>query len=164
MPETRTPCGLFGKIVNVVNDLAVDTTAVAARLRPILLRLNRELRRELAPLGVTGGQAALLHVIKKSPGVGVRELAVRENISAAAISTAISRLENAGLVLRIASESDRRRVGLYVTEAGHGVLRAVRSRRTAWLASRLRKLPPDDLAAVEAALEPLAALLDEGEA
>jgi DNA-binding MarR family transcriptional regulator len=155
---------IYAKIVNVVNDLGVDSLAVAARLRPVLLRLNRELRRELAPLGVTGGQAALLHVIKTSPGIGVRQLAVRENISAAAISNAVGRLETAGLVLRVVSDRDRRRVGLYVTEAGEAVLRAVRSRRTAWLASRLRRLPPEELAAVEAALVPLAALLDEGEA
>lgn len=146
----------------MVNDLAVaDELSVASRLRPVLLRLNRELRRELAPLGVTGGQAALLHVIRESPGIGVRELAVRENISAAAISNAVARLEAAGLVLRVASEHDRRRVRLYVTEAGLTVLRAVRSRRTAWLAARLRRLEPEQLAAVDAALEPLSSLLED---
>jgi DNA-binding MarR family transcriptional regulator len=148
----------------VVNDLVVDELTVANRLRPILLRLNRELRRELAPLGVTGGQAALLHVIHTSPGIGVRGLAVRENISAAAISNAVARLEALGLVRRVASERDRRRVGLYVTDAGARVLRAVRSRRTAWLATRLKRLAPDELAAVDAALAPLAMLLEEGEA
>ena len=155
---------MFAKIVNVVNDLVVDELAVAAQLRPILLRLNRELRRELAPLGVTGGQAALLHVIHTSPGVGVRELATRENISAAAISNAVARLETAGLVRRVLSDRDRRRVGLYVTGEGVRVLRAVRSRRTAWLASRLKRLSPGELDAVDAALAPLAALLEEGDA
>jgi DNA-binding MarR family transcriptional regulator len=145
----------------VVNDLVVDELAVAAQLRPILLRLNRELRRELAPLGVTGGQAALLHVIERSPGIGVRELAVRENISAAAISNAVARLEAAGLVRRVLSERDRRRVGLYVTDEGVRVLRAVRSRRTAWLAARLEGLSPEELEAVEDAVEPLARLLEE---
>jgi DNA-binding MarR family transcriptional regulator len=145
----------------MVNDLAVDALAVATQLRPVLLRLNRELRRELAPLGVTGGQAAILHLIELSPGAGVRELAQRENISAAGMSGHIERLEAAGLVRRQPSESDRRRVGLYLTEAGHRVLRAVRSRRTAWLATRLKRLPPEQLAAVEEALAPLAALLAE---
>jgi DNA-binding MarR family transcriptional regulator len=143
----------------MVNDLAVDALAVATQLRPVLLRLNRELRRELASLGVTGGQTAILHLIELSPGAGVRELAHRENISAAGMSGHIERLEAAGLVRRQPSESDRRRVGLYLTEAGHRVLRAVRSRRTAWLAARLKRLPPEQLAAVEEALAPLAALL-----
>src|SRR5436189_170009 len=69
-----------------------DPVTVANRLRPVLLQLNRQLRRELAPLGITGGQAALLHVIRTHPGIGVRELAKREGVSAAAMSTALTRL------------------------------------------------------------------------
>jgi len=41
------------------------------------------------------------------------------------------------------------------------VLRRVRSRRTAWLAQRLRGLSPKELEAVEAAVEPLRRLLPE---
>jgi hypothetical protein len=40
------------------------------------------------------------------------------------------------------------------------VLRAVRSRRTAWLAARLRDLPRDQLRAIEDALAGLAALVE----
>ncbi len=145
----------------MVNDLAVDEMAVATRLRPILLRLNRELRRELAPLGITGGQAAILKLIQLSPGVGVRELALRENMSPAGMSGHVERLDAAGLVRREPSQLDRRRIGLYVTEAGLRVLRAVRSRRTAWLASRLRRLDAQELERIDAALGPLAALLEE---
>jgi DNA-binding MarR family transcriptional regulator len=145
----------------MVNDLAVDALTVATRLRPVLLRLNRELRRELAPLGVTGGQAAILHLIQRSPGAGVRELALRENISPAGMSGHVDRLVTAGLVRREPSDSDRRRVGLHVTGAGQRVLRSVRSRRTAWLASRLERLSREELAAVDDALAPLAALLED---
>ena len=74
----------------------LDPVTVANRLRPVLLQLNRHLRRELAPLGITGGQAALLHVVRTNPGIGVRELAVREGVSTAAMSTALTRLESAG--------------------------------------------------------------------
>jgi DNA-binding MarR family transcriptional regulator len=145
----------------VVNDLGVDSLSVATSLRPTLLRLNRELRRELAPLGITGGQAAILHLIRRSPGVGIRELAVRENMSPAGMSGHIERLEAAGLARREPSERDRRRIGLYVTDAGLRVLRAVRSRRTAWLAARLQRLLPEQLEAIEAALPALAALLED---
>ena len=54
---------------------AVDTTELANRLRPVLLKLARELRREIHSLGVTGGQVSLLIQIKQSPGIGMRELA-----------------------------------------------------------------------------------------
>jgi DNA-binding MarR family transcriptional regulator len=140
--------------------IAPDTTALANRLRPVLLKLARELRREVHSLGVTGGQVALLVQIKHSPGIGMRELAARERISVPAISKFVARLEAAGLVERQAVGGDRRRVGLHVTSAGHRVLRSVRSKRTAWLAERLRGLDPDQLDALDAAIEPLTGLLE----
>ena len=138
-----------------------DPVAVANRLRPVLLQLNRQLRRELAPLGITGGQAALLHSIRCNPGIGVRELARREGVSAAGMSTALTRLEAAGLVRRTRAAADRRRVGVALTDEGARVLKAARSRRTAWLAARLKRLSAEELAAVDAVVEPLARLLVE---
>ena len=141
--------------------LAADPVAVANRLRPVLLRLNRELRRELAALGVTGGQTTLLYLIHRSPGVGVRDLAAREGMSAAGMSGHVDRLEAAGLVRRVPSTDDRRRVGLELTSEGVRVLRAARRRRTAWLARRLDRLEAAELEAVDAAIEPLLRLVEE---
>ncbi len=137
---------------------AVDPLTVANRLRPVLLSLARELRREIHSLGVTGGQVSLLVAIKYAPGIGVRELAAQERMSPAAISKAVVKLERLRLVER-ESLADRRRVGLKVSDKGHQVLRSVRSRRTIWLAERLKGLTRDELARVEAAIEPLERLL-----
>jgi DNA-binding MarR family transcriptional regulator len=143
--------------------VAADPTVLANRLRPVLLHLNRQLRREIHSLGVTGGQVSLLVQIKYHPGIGIRELAALERISVPGMSKFISRLEEAGLVRRAPVEGDQRRVGLTLTPAGQKVLRSVKSRRTAWLASRLRDLDPDELEAIDAAIEPLAHLLAEDE-
>lgn len=138
-----------------------DTMAVAERLRPVLLRLSRELRREARQAGISPEQVSLLVAIKYAPGIGVRELAHRERVSAPAMSNRVDRLENDGLVSRTPSADDRRRVGLKLTDEGQRVLRRVRSRRTAWLVTRLNQLSPGELSALDAALEPLALLLDE---
>ena len=135
--------------------------ALANRLRPVLLKLNRHLRREIHSLGVTGGQVSLLVSIRRAPGIGVRELAAQEGISPAGMCGHVDRLERAGLVERAPDPGDRRRVGLHITSDGLRVLRLVKSRRTAWLAERLRQLDPDELEAIDAAIEPLAHLLDE---
>jgi DNA-binding MarR family transcriptional regulator len=136
-----------------------DTLQLADRLRPVLLRLSRELRREARDVGVSPEQVSLLVAIKFQPGIGVRELAAREKVSAPAMSNHVDRLERDGLVERTPDERDKRRVGLTLTDEGQRLLRRVRSRRTAWLATRLRGLTPEQLAAIDAAIEPLRELL-----
>ena len=142
--------------------VATDPVVVANRLRPILHKLGRHLRRETHSLGVTGGQISLLAEIRRNPGIGVRELAAAERMSSPGMSKYVARLEGAGLVRRTET-TDRRRTGLELTDEGQAVLRSVRSRRTAWLAARLRNLDPHDLAILDAAIEPLTRLLEEPE-
>ena len=143
----------------MVNETIVDPLALANDLRPILLRLSRELRKETEDLGVTGRQVTLLWLIRNHPGLSLRELAAEERISAPALSGHVDRLEKAGLIERARDDADRRRVGLTLTEEGARLLKRVRARRTSWLADRLKGLEPDELEAVEAAIEPLQALL-----
>src|SRR5262249_24341670 len=83
----------WGRFVNLVNEVfaalavqTLDTTELANRLRPVLLKLNRELRREIHSLGVTGGQVGLLVQIKARPGIGMRELAAVERMSVPGMS------------------------------------------------------------------------------
>jgi DNA-binding MarR family transcriptional regulator len=141
-----------------MQETKLDTLGIADRLRPILLQVGRELRREAREVGVSPEQVSLLVAIKYSPGVGVRELAARERVSPPAMSNHVDRLERDGLVARTPDETDRRRVGVTLTDEGQRVLRRVRSRRTAWLAARLGDLSPDELAAIDAAIEPLSRL------
>ena len=133
--------------------------AVADSLRSTLIRLGTALRRERIA-GVSPHQVGLLVAIKYRPGVTVGDLAADDKVSTAAMSKRVSRLERDGLVARTPSEADRRRIGLTLTDEGQRTLRRVRSRRTAWLATRLNALTTDELAAVEAAAEPLARLLE----
>src|SRR5262245_11566649 len=137
--------------------------AVANRLAPALLKLARELRRESHVLGVTGGQVSLLIQIRKHRGIGVRGLASLERMSAASMSGYVDRLERAGLVQKTQDPNDKRRQGLSLTDEGERVLRSVKSRRTAWLAARLEQLEPEELAALDAAVEPLMRLLEGAE-
>jgi DNA-binding MarR family transcriptional regulator len=140
----------------------LEAMAVADSLRPTLLRLGRELRQERIA-GVSPHQVGLLIAIKYTPGVTVGQLAAEERVSTAAMSKRVSRLERDGLVARTQSTADRRCVGLTLTEDGQRTLRRVRSRRTAWLASRLGALTPAELAAVGAAAAPLARLVEREE-
>jgi DNA-binding MarR family transcriptional regulator len=143
----------------MISDVIADPLSVANELRPAVLRLARELRRETESLGITSRQATLLWLIRERPGLSLRELAAEERISAPALSGHVDRLVKANLAERVRDEGDRRRVGLELTDEGARLLRRVRARRTTWLAGRLRALEPDEVAAVEAALGPLRKLL-----
>jgi len=130
--------------------------AIANRLRPVLLRLNRSLRGEAHELGVTSIQASLLYAINSFPGIGPVELAARERMGAPTLVAHIDKLESAGLVERARSDpNDRRRVDLTLTPAGLHVLHTLTERRTACLASRLATLSSEDLAVIDAAIGPL---------
>jgi DNA-binding MarR family transcriptional regulator len=139
--------------------VANDSAALANRLRPVLLRVARELRREIHSIGVTGGQVSLLIQIQKSPGITASELAERERISAPGMSGHIVRLETASLIERTRAV-DRRRIGLTLTPEGEQVLVNVKKRRTAWLAEHLKNLTDDERASIEAALPALEKLLE----
>jgi DNA-binding MarR family transcriptional regulator len=138
--------------------VANDSMTIANRLRPVLLRLARQLRREIHSLGVTGGQVSLLAAIKHNPGITATELAERERVSAPGMSGHLVRLEAAKLIARVRA-SDRRRIGLFLTEDGEKVLRSVRKKRTAWLVERLERLDPAEREQIERSIDALEKLL-----
>jgi DNA-binding MarR family transcriptional regulator len=145
----------------MVSDVTFSAELVAEELRPALLRLARELRKETEQLGVTARQATLLWLVKRSPGLSLAELAAEEGISPPALSGNVDRLERAGLIARVRSTADRRRVGLELTGDGEKVLRRVRARRTTWLTQRLRDLDAAQLEALDAAIPALRQLLGD---
>jgi len=146
----------------MISEVILNPELVADDLRPVFLRLARELRKETEQLGVTARQATLLWLVKRSPGLSLAELAAEEGISPPALSGHVDRLERAGLIDRVRSSEDRRRVGLRLTDDGARLLRRVRARRTTWLAERLRALDPAELEAIEAAIPALQQLLGDG--
>src|SRR5262245_41420288 len=145
----------------MISEITLSPEAVAADLRPVLLRLARELRRETEQVGITARQATLLWLVKRSPGLSLAELAAEEGISAPAMSGHVDRLERNGLLERVRSSDDRRRVGLRLTEDGERLMRSVRARRTTWLAGRLQALEPAELDAIEAAVPALMRLVGD---
>jgi DNA-binding MarR family transcriptional regulator len=146
----------------MVSEVTLSPELVADEIRPVLLRLARELRKETEQLGITARQATLLWLVKRSPGLSLAELAAEEGISPPALSGNVDRLERAGLLQRVRSAEDRRRVGLELTEDGAKLLRRIRARRTTWLAGRLGALEPAELDAVAAAAPALSKLLGDG--
>ena len=138
-----------------------ESAALAGRLRPVLLKLGRELRREGQALGVTPAQVSLLEAIRADPGVAAADLAERERVSAAAMSGRLVRLEADGLIVRTRA-ADRRRIGLTLTAEGEKLVKSVRGRRASLLAERLERLTPEQRDRIDVARGSLEALLEDG--
>jgi DNA-binding MarR family transcriptional regulator len=138
-----------------------DAMALAEELRPVLHRLYRQLRRESDDPAISPLQTLLLVAIIRQPGIGVAELARLENLRGPTISGHIKTMEQAGYVTRSAPDpSDGRRNGLLATSAGIALVKAIKRRRTDWLAFELVKLSSGDRKAIRAALGPLGEIVE----
>jgi DNA-binding MarR family transcriptional regulator len=139
-----------------------DVSALAEGLRPSLLKISRQLRREAQPLGLTPLDVTLLSTVGKREGIGVSELAEFEQTSRPTMSAHVKRLEAAGWVRRLPPPAeDKRRYGLIITPAGKKALEAVRRRRNDWLGARLATLTPEARAALARAAGPLEQIAGE---
>lgn len=135
----------------------IPPAPLADRLRPLLLQVSRQLRREAQKSGLSPLDSQILMAVSQNPGTGISELAQIEQMSRPTMSVHVKRLESAGWIERAAGgdAGDKRRVSLALSDAGGQALAAVRRSRTDWLVNRLALLAPDELAALDAAVAPL---------
>jgi DNA-binding MarR family transcriptional regulator len=133
-----------------------------ARLRLAVTRTARRLRQE-AGVGLSPTLTAALATVDRHGPLTPSELATRERIQRPTATRLIAKLEDDGLVVRTADPGDGRSCLIAPTADGHALLRELRTRKDAFLADRLRDLPPDDRATLRRAAELLEGLLeDEG--
>lgn len=113
--------------------------ALAARMRVVLVRVSRQLRRQDPP-GPSIAFFSALATICAHDGISVGDLAEAERLPPSAATRLADRLEEASLVQRRRSRTDRRQVHLAATAAGRRVLSQHRRQGNAWLARRLKEL------------------------
>jgi DNA-binding MarR family transcriptional regulator len=138
----------------------ISSTDLAHRLRPVVTRLARRMRQQ-AGAELSPTQGAALATIDCHGPLTPSELAARERIQRPTATRVLARLEEAGLVQRTLDPADRRSSLVSTTAAGHELLDSVRDRKDAYLAQRLDRLSPEDLAAVERAAGILERMLEE---
>src|ERR1700731_4098279 len=129
---------------------------LATAMRISISRLARRLRVERLGLGGTETvlsdiQLAALAALARHDSMTPGELAEHEKVQPPSMTRVIAVLEERGLVMRAPHPTDRRQVGLTVTEAGRALVSQARRRRDAWLAKRLKELTPGERALLRAA-------------
>src|SRR4051812_10108639 len=136
------------------------TTSVAAHLRVVVPRTPRRLRQE-AGTDLSPSQTSALAAVEHHGPLTPSELAGCEKIQRPTATRVLARLEEAGLVARTADPADRRSSLVAVTEAGDALLAASRERKDLYLAARLDRLSPEDLAVLDHAAGILQRVLEE---
>ena len=140
---------------------ATDRALLAGRLRLAVTRLNRRLRAQ-ADSGLSPSAQSALATIAHHGSLSLGELAAHEGVRPPSITTTVGGLESLGLVVRGQDAADRRVSRVAVTARGRLRLQRDRSRKTAYLASRLATLGDDELATLERAAGILERLLEDG--
>jgi DNA-binding MarR family transcriptional regulator len=120
-------------------------------------RLRQEAGAELSP-----SQTAALATIERHGPLTPSELATRERVQRPTVTRVLARLEEAGLVERAADPDDRRCSLLSVSAAGRSLLAAARTRKDAYLSTRLESLDAEDRAVLDHAAGILERMLQEG--
>ena len=133
--------------------------AVTSLMRAQQIVIN-ELDEILRKHGLTFArfEALVLLTFSRRGSLPLGKMGERLQVHPTSVTSIVDRLEAAGLVVRGPVAGDRRRVGIRLTDQGRRLLRSTRRLRTAWLAERMRRLSEEQLAALEAALAPLALL------
>jgi len=138
---------------------APDALELPARLRLAIARMARRLRQEAGDELSPSSMTALATIEHRGP-LTPSELAEYEGIKRPTATRVLQRLLEAGLIERTADPTDGRSAVVSATRDGVALLKKLRSRKTAYLAQRLRELPDEDVKALERAAGVLERLLD----
>ncbi len=110
---------------------------------------------ELAPLGITARQMALMAACEEMEACTPVELARLEGIEVSSVTRMVERLVGKGLMTRTHSEEDRRQVALSVTEKGAQLLEQALQRAARNSAAIWQGVTEKELAALRSIVEKL---------
>lgn len=130
-----------------------DENDFATRLAVAIGRINRRIRptRDGISHGLVSALGSIVRVGEIRPG----DLARLEVVAAPTMTRLIADLEARGLVTRRPDPNDGRSFFVAATEAGVDAIRRARFERAERVAALLETLPPEQLAAVTAAIDGL---------
>jgi DNA-binding MarR family transcriptional regulator len=144
----------------LVTEPVAPLPEVASRLRFAVMRLSRRLRQH-ANVGITPSQLSALATIVAGGRITLSGLAEAERVQPPSITRVVDVLVTEGFATRTQSEEDRRVTWVAPTDEGRALVEAVRRRRDAYLAQRLRSFSVEDRAVLARAAELLEQLTED---
>lgn len=131
------------------------------RLAQALRELVSVVSRETASHRLSRTAAGTLSALERRGPSRISDLTRLEAVGQPAMTGLVQRLEASGLVSRTSDPSDRRATLVAVTDAGRDALAERRRQQDAIVAARVARLPPDQIAALDAAVDAIVELTQE---
>jgi DNA-binding MarR family transcriptional regulator len=131
------------------------------RLRRTILRLARQLNAASVGEGLTPTQASVLGIITHRGPLGLTELTEIEGLNPTMLSRVVGKLDSFGLIRRLRDPDDFRAARVEVTPEGRQTYQRIAAERAAILSERVAGLPPEQEAALVAALPALENLAED---
>jgi DNA-binding MarR family transcriptional regulator len=136
-----------------------DETVI--RLRRVILRLARQLNAASVGEGLTPTQASVLGIVTNRGPLGLTELTEVEGLNPTMLSRVVGKLDSFGLIRRLRDPEDFRAARVEVTPEGEKAYHRIAAQRAAILSERVAGLPPEQEAALVAALPALENLAED---
>ena len=133
---------------------------LAARLNVAIVHFMRALRQTGPRVLAAEHQSTLNLVVHRGP-MPIGELARLENVTAPAMTKAIGKLEERGLVTRERASGDLRVVSVRATRAGRALILRGREQQVSRIRDALARLRPDARAQLPDLLQTLEAVVSE---
>lgn len=143
-----------------IHSESVDQILTA--LRRVIRAVDLHSRRLVESHGLTGPQALLLKAVGNE-SLSAGALAERVSLSQGTVTDILNRLEQRGLVTRVRSDTDRRRVMVELSPAGRDCLASSPPLLQDRFASRFEELEPWEQTQLLASLQRIAAMMDAGD-
>lgn len=91
-------------------------------IRKIIRAIDIRSRKLSKEAGITGPQLIILQELARVKGISAKEVSTNVNLSQATVTNILDRLEAKGFIKRVRSDSDRRKVALFLTDVGKEAL------------------------------------------
>ena len=146
-------------------DSSAGAVDLAIQLRAVLKMLRRRLREQGAPGDLTPSQTSVLLRLEKYGPATVSSLARAEGVRPQSMSSTVTSMQEAGLVLGGADPDDGRKTLMALSKSCAKRLQDGRAARQDWLTNEIvQKLSEREQQQVAAAIKLLGRLTEAGEA
>jgi len=129
-------------------------------LRQIVRAIDLHSKKLVQRHGVTGPQMVVLKKLAESAPLPVGELARQANLSQATVTDILARLERRGLISRMRSDTDKRRVLVTMTSEGDELLQSAPPLLQDGFVNAFKELPSWEQTSMLATVQRLAAMMN----